>query len=239
VRPFVKGNWPIMNGVKVGFVKHGDAKPYLEENTGHYCHFCEMPLQNVPAVEHIKHQINHPNLVCHWDNLLLICTYCNSRKTKSKIKTYNYYWPHQHNTFYVFDYEILNIMSRGIPAISTRLTDPVLKIKAERTINLYGLHQTTNSSGGIDRRLSFRLIAISQALECKKEYDANPRQITEQAILRTARAAGFWSVWFTIFQNDSAVLTELLQFQGTHVASFDTATYNPIPRNPTNIDDPI
>jgi len=86
--------------------------------------------------------------------------------------------------------------------------------------------------------MKFRLTAISQALECKQEYDANPKLITEQAILRNAKAAGFWSVWFTIFQNDFLVLEELASFRGTATFCFDPY-YAPIPRNPTNTTDPV
>jgi 5-methylcytosine-specific restriction endonuclease McrA len=83
MRPINKGIWPLDPvGNKIVFNGWGEAKPYLIERTCRYCHFCEMPILNSPAVEHIKNKQYYPNVKNHWANLMLICTYCNSRKPK-------------------------------------------------------------------------------------------------------------------------------------------------------------
>ena len=81
MRPIIKGDWPTdAAGAKIQFNGWGEAKPYLIDNTGLFCHFCEMKLDNTPAVEHVKPKaLKHsPNLQNHWANLMLICDYCNS-----------------------------------------------------------------------------------------------------------------------------------------------------------------
>lgn len=236
MRPIVKGR-PLKNGKEVSFGKYGEARPYLENNTGHYCHFCEMPVKNSPAVEHIKPKALHPLLVCDWDNLMLICTYCNSGKTKKSIEMDDYYWPHQHNTYYIFDYNIEEIFGKkGLPSVSDTLTQTQQE-KAQRTIDLYKLRVLSSKNGDIDRRLKFRLEAISKAIACKQEYQK--QKITEDAIYLMAEAAGFWSVWFSVFKDEPKVLAKLLTFKGVHIASFDTNNYDPIPRNPHNPIDSI
>lgn len=240
MRPIIKGDWPISEDGKIKFTAHGQAKQFLENNTGHYCYFCEMPVVNVPGVEHIKHQQHHPNLVCHWDNLMLSCQYCNSRKTKSKIKTYNYYWPHKNNTFLIFNYEVDNVFdSKGLPAVNDAQLNDAQKDKAQKTLELYGLNKKENSTGGIDRRFNFRLDAISKALGCKQEYGSIPPAITVDGILRTAQSTGFWSIWATVFKHDIPVLEALMTFKGTDINSSFDADFNPVPRNHSNTIDPL
>ena len=149
MRPIIKGDWPTdAAGTKIQFNGWGAAKPYLIDNTGLFCHFCEMKLDNTPAVEHVKPKaLKHsPNLQNHWANLMLICDYCNSRKTKAQIKLYDYYWPHKNNTF-----KALNMDMTGIIKVNDGLVSPQLD-KAENIIELYGLDKTTDTAGGGDAR---------------------------------------------------------------------------------------
>jgi hypothetical protein len=162
MRPINKGSHPLDEELqKITFNKYGDAKPYLIDKTCRYCHFCEMPILNSPAVEHLKNKDFYPNLIKKWENLMLICVYCNSRKPKKKekimkIKLYNHYFPHIHNTFLLFDY----VTSIGIPTIKANLNNAE-KNKAESTLKLYGLQGVENSEGEIDTRYEHRLIAFS------------------------------------------------------------------------------
>lgn len=58
------------------------------------------------AVEHKESKSSGGSLT-DWDNLLLSCVYCNSRKLEKVRKgdLDKWLWPDQHNTFIVFTYE--------------------------------------------------------------------------------------------------------------------------------------
>ena len=113
MRPVNKGESPYK---VIG--KYQDAEPYLEKRIGKYCSFCEMRVNNALAVEH-KESKSSGGMTIDWENLLLACTYCNSRKGE-KIKKGDlgkWIWPDQDNTFPVFSY------TDAIP----KLNEPYLK----------------------------------------------------------------------------------------------------------------
>lgn len=74
MRPIDKGKAP-----ETGFKKYQDAEPELEKRIGPYCSYCEMPIIHVPEVEH-KEAKSQGGEELAWDNLLLTCKYCNTRK---------------------------------------------------------------------------------------------------------------------------------------------------------------
>jgi len=237
MRPIVKTH-PLNNaGAKIVFNKYGDAKQHLIDQTCRYCHFCEMPILNSPAVEHIKpkecngNKTKYKNLTNKWSNLLLICTYCNSTKGNQDIKLQNYYWPFKNNTLIPFEH-----LTGSVIIDNTML--PAVQTKAQNTINLYGLSSITNSSGGKDTRFEHRIRVISQAIERFAEYTANPQLITINAIIGQAIEAGYFSVWFNVFKSQPLVRQALLQAFKVPATCFD-ANFNPIPRNPTNLTDTI
>lgn len=66
MRPINKGTLPTDNNPnKIIFNHWKAAKYFLEERTGKYCHFCEMPILNSPSVEHIKNKAFYPNVKNH------------------------------------------------------------------------------------------------------------------------------------------------------------------------------
>ena len=74
MRPVNKGESPYQ------FIKdYKDAQSFLENRIGIYCSYCEMPIINAPEVEHIVSKTNGGDKT-KWENLLLGCKYCNSRK---------------------------------------------------------------------------------------------------------------------------------------------------------------
>ena len=100
MRPINKGMPPY-----TGITRYQQAEPYLEERLGRYCSFCEMRVNNHLAVEH-KESKKSGGALTDWDNLLLACSYCNSRKLE-KIKRGDmakWIWPDQDNTFLAFTY---------------------------------------------------------------------------------------------------------------------------------------
>lgn len=74
MRPVDKGDCPY-----ISIITYSDAFPYLDKQIGGYCSYCEMPILNAPAVEH-KESKNSGGARTDWNNLLLSCVYCNSRK---------------------------------------------------------------------------------------------------------------------------------------------------------------
>ncbi|MCL9980593.1 MAG: hypothetical protein NBV77_04015 [Bacteroidia bacterium] len=234
MRPITKKQPVNKAGKKIQFDHWGEAKPYLIRQTCRYCHFCEMPILNVPAVEHIKpkecygNKNKYENLRNEWSNLLLICHYCNSTKGNLDIKLHNYYWPHKQNTLIVFEH------LSGVLVPSSKLTanQPV---KANATIALYGLDKKVNSSGGVDTRFEYRLKAISQALERYAEYTSVPRQATLNGIIGQAGDSGFWSVWYNVFNAMPEVRAALVKQFKASKECFNVNN-NPIHRNQ---DDPV
>lgn len=82
MRPVNKGQKP------VEYKHYRDAEPYLEQRIGTYCSFCEMDISHAPEVEH-KEAKSRGGQELEWDNLLLSCKYCNTRKgiyVKKEIK---------------------------------------------------------------------------------------------------------------------------------------------------------
>ena len=89
MRPVDKGKKPEIN-----FKRYQDAKPYLEERIGPYCSFCEMSIRHVPEIEH-KEAKSQGGDILLWENFLLSCKYCNTRKgvIVKKGDLHQYLWP--------------------------------------------------------------------------------------------------------------------------------------------------
>jgi HNH endonuclease len=237
MRPVTKNHPQNQAGVRITFEYYLDARQYLIEQICRYCSFCEMPILNMPAVEHIKpkncegNPEKYANLRNHWSNFLLICAACNSTKGNRDIKLGNYYWPHKNNTILAFEGITGLIQPKG-------MLNPDQTIKAIATIELYGLNKIKDSSNGIDIRFEQRLKVISQAIERLQEYQSNPPITTENNIIDAAENSGFWSVWYTIFNNEINVKQLLINELNAATNCFDP-NFNPIPRNPNDPHDTI
>lgn len=59
---------------------YGSANVPLQQMLGRYCSFCEMPILQATAVEHIVPKAPYPFFYIAWDNFLLACPVCNSNK---------------------------------------------------------------------------------------------------------------------------------------------------------------
>lgn len=244
MRPIYRGDWPLTagRGQRKVLTDYAKAIPVLKERTGPYCHLCEMRLSNTAAVEHIRPKEHHPQLTGNWYNFLLICHSCNSRKgaTDPDMNYWQqYYWPHLNNTLLSFDYQVKN---GGLPKPRSVL-NPAQTAKALRLINLYKLNQTVKRDGAIDPRHTERLQALKMAIDRFMEYKKQPAHVTVAAIVDTACATGFFSLWLAIFQGEPPVKAALLDSPYFHLAGqqpvcFDQH-YNLLNRNPQNASDPI
>ncbi len=101
MRPINKGTSPYRE-----ISNYSEALPYLERRIGVYCSYCEFRIDHVPEVEHISSKSKGGDRT-DWNNLLLACKYCNSRKSKktSADDIEEYLWPDTDNTAIAFSYE--------------------------------------------------------------------------------------------------------------------------------------
>lgn len=251
MRPINRGPWPTYRKgaatIRYLFTDYRNAKKHLVARTGDYCHLCEMRVNNALAVEHILPREHFPGLESEWENFLLICNSCNSHKRATIPMPYNrrrlhlsnnrfrrlYYLPHLHNTLLAFDVSISAIVRP-----KAGLT-PLQRMKAQRTIALYGLDKIKTSTGDGDNRYIERGKALKNAIDRMLEYQRGVQPVN--AIVDMAVISGFFSVWLKVFDGIPAVRTALIHTAAFHLAStgcFDVHEQL-IPRNPGNLADPI
>lgn len=229
MRPVERGNVPLdKNGNSITFKEHGDARDYLIKRLGDYCSYCESPLL-APDVEHVQPQVFVPTLTLTWSNFLLACIYCNRVKGKKSINSSNlhdYFWADIDNTFRAFIYE-LDLP----PQVSSHLNFQQKKI-AHNTLELTGLDRDNfhKKCTKKDRRWIKRKEAWNDALSVKEDLISNPSEAMKNTIILLAKAKGFWSVWMTVFEDDTDMRQRLINaFKGTSVQCFDNNT-QPIQR---------
>ena len=224
MRPVDKGEAP-----DIRIDDYNDAKPYLETRIGEYCSYCEMRVNNCLAVEH-KESKNSGGALNDWNNFLLGCTYCNSRKLEKikKGELEKWLWPDQHNTFLAFTYK------NAVPT----LNEVFLKTEGEDVYNkakqifddlkLDNRPLKPGSAGkkDKDKRWECRFGALGYAEDAKKTYE---KQKTQEGrddqiknIIAQAKLSGFFSVWMMVFDDCSEVKKALIDaYPGTAKDCFD------------------
>jgi len=229
MRPVSRGGAPTdSNGLPISFKEYCDARDELLKRIGDYCSYCESPLL-APAVEHIQPKSKEPTLEKTWSNFLLACTFCNSIKNDKTIDTNNlneYFWADIDNTARAFIYE-----KDRSPQINVSLTISNQLI-AQNTLVLTGLdreplHPLLSKK---DRRWTKRNEAWIKAERAKTNLIQQPNALMRRQILDTATSTGFWSVWMTVFKEDTEMRHLLLtEFKGTSKDCFDADSL-PMPR---------
>lgn len=240
MRPVYKGLWPTRPdnaAIRLVFTDWTNAKKSLVERTGEFCHLCEIYMPMGLAVEHIMPKVHFGLLSDKWDNFLLICTACNSRKHNDiparpyKLK---YYWPHLHNTLLAFQ-SPFNGPSAFLVTPSSALNPDQLS-RANATINLYKLDQKLLLSGEPDPRYRRKFEIGSMAMHRYLDYKRG--QCTLQSVTENAKANGFFTLWLEIFKNERPVVDALLDlpdFKLDRAQWFDAQNV-PQGRNGTKID---
>lgn len=221
MRPVDRGVCPQADGADVVFGEYGHARPYLVDRLGDYCSFCEAPLLN-PAVEHVRCKDKNPDLECAWSNFLLACPSCNSTKG-TRIDTAadvaSCLWPDQDRTLDAFVYR-----QDGTVSVAEGLV-PDMRDRAHAIADLVGLLRRPGPNGGLtreqqlrgsDRRWVKRYEAWKEAADSRTDLlECRTPEMLRQ-VIRTAKGTGFFSVWFTVFQAEGDVLSELVRsFPGT------------------------
>lgn len=216
MRPVNKGSSPYSS-----ISQYQEALPYLEERLGCYCSYCGLPICHVPEVEHVISKSKEPASATKWENLLLGCKYCNTRKS-NVIDSDNvnaYLWPDIYNTALAFRYDY------GAPQInSTALLqiDPTgaALTKAENLFHLVKLSPL--HSGKTDRRTYKRNETYQKALIALDRWKRTGNEDMKNQIIDTALFSGFFSIWTTVFMNEPEILNALIKaFPGTEKTCFD------------------
>lgn len=215
MRPVNKGEAP-----KKAFLRYQDARPYLEEMIGRYCSYCEMPILNAPEVEHVEAKALGGEELA-WDNLLLSCKYCNTRKGQKVAagERDEYLWPDTDDTFHAFSY------TDGIPKVNKSCRGKMKRedfFKYQKAENLYELVQLGHQPSMLesDSRYQSRLDAWRQAkmfLELwRKIKEKYSDQGTISLIVVSAKNTGFFSCWMEVFKDEPLIKNALVKaFPGT------------------------
>lgn len=223
MRPIDKGKVPLdKNGDPIRFTRYQQSRGHLVSRIGTYCSYCERTLNGYIDVEHVQPKNSQGHLKLEWDNFLLACINCNSIKGKEPIILDEYLWPDKDNTLLAFQYT-----DGGLITISLTLTTAIKQL-AEKTIKLTGLDRYPSldplkNPEMSDTRWRERRTTYDKAKRAEKNLvNCNVIPMREQ-IVDTATATGFFSIWMSVFKDDSDMLQRLLQaFPGTSHNCFDT-----------------
>lgn len=215
MRPLIRGKSPTENGTFIEFSHYSKALPYLVDRIGLYCSYCGKMIENSPEVEHICPKSVDPSLKLDWNNFLLACRNCNSVKSAhpdnvNDFKT-DYFWPDEDDTYSIFIYECT-----GKICVKSSIKVEV-KEKAIKTLELTGLNKIERKDKILLKRREVWGVAKESLVDLKKcETEEMRRQI-----IRTAVSRGYWSIWMTVFENESEILKELIySFPGTNTEYF-------------------
>ena len=231
MRPIERGSLPRdKSGTPKIFSRYQDARGDLIDRLGEYCSYCEMPLGASLAVEHAQPKKKNPDLELSWDNFLLGCANCNSTKGDKDVEIDDYYWPDRDNTIRAFEY-----LQGGILRVNSNLTNSE-KERARKTIELTGLNKDPkNDPARSDRRWLNRDKAWENAERALRNLQRNDTPEMREQIVDTATSRGFFSVWMTVFREDSDMLLRFIDaFPGTSRFCFDPQG-RPIPRGASHI----
>jgi uncharacterized protein (TIGR02646 family) len=219
MRPIERGDIPRdKDGKPKVFAEHANAKPDLIRRLGQYCSYCEMRIPAGLAVEHIKPKSRYPGLALTWSNFLLSCINCNSIKGSQDINLDDYYWPDRDNTARAIKY-----LSGGRVQVNSEILGAAEQERARRTIELTGLDRKfDNNPTASNLRWNNRREAWDIAVRSLQRLEKNNYPDMREKIVEHAQDNGFWSVWMTVFQDDTDMLKRFIKaFPGTCQACFD------------------
>lgn len=235
MRPVVRGNIPKDdNDQPREYTDYKQARGALINRLGEYCSYCEMELDSSLAVEHVKPKKppgadnNLTERELNWYNFLLACTNCNAYKSNEEVELENYFWPDTDNPFWALKYHEGGVIT---PAAGLPETD---RIRAENTIKLTGLDKTpATDAEASDRRWDNRRNKWNIAQRARERLQRNNNEDFREQIVETALGHGYWSIWMTVFSNDTDMCRRLIQaFAGTCQSCFAMEdNCQPLPRS--------
>ena len=219
------------------FENYRDAFGELASRLGFYCSYCERRIATQLAVEHIQPKAlpAYAHLVGRWENFLLGCVNCNSTKGDKDVVLADVLLPDRDNTSAAYRYTA----DGRIEVVDSLTTEQ--QAMALATLALTGLDkpisQAFDSAGqlvAIDR-VAQRMEAWLIAESSREDLQMVPHDAFRRQLVRTALALGFFSIWMTVFGDDTAQRTLFIDgFPGTAAECFDDATTEPVTPRPSN-----
>jgi|HubBroStandDraft_5_1064220.scaffolds.fasta_scaffold222582_1 uncharacterized protein (TIGR02646 family) len=225
MKPVEKGAAP----QRYSSYKH--AKPALIACLGPHCSYCEA--YGAPAsldVEHIYPKDPHPSHEHRWENFLIACTSCNSKKHahlgsgRQRGLLKRFLWPHLDNTCRAFTY-----LRDGRIEPAAGLS-PSQRTLAEKTIAMTGF--MVNPAVASD----YNALAIAysgadlreqlwqEAELTRADYLADPTAARAQFFALSAAKRGYFSVWMEVFHDRPEVRRELIAAFKADPQCFDGTT---------------
>lgn len=237
MRPIDRGPIPLGNGQPKRVSNYRSWRADLLDRIGPYCCFCNMRLNDSPQVEHVIAQAIDSSLALDWDNMLLACGPCNRTKSHTPCPPATHYLPQFHNTHLAFDYKLSALLiANQAAAFVYCKSSGIDPIKGQNTISLCALDRDTtkNEDQATDLRWKYRFEALTKAKIWRAAFEELSGNFIESFVnlLQTAvESTGFWSIWFTTFEDIPEVRKMLVQnIPGTDAQSFDAGTFKPISR---------
>ena len=224
MRPVNRGPIPTdASGNEINYTNYQYAREKLIERLGEICSYCEMHLDSSLHVEHVKPKKPEgsgdiiPEHELDWHNFLLACVNCNSTKSNKNVVLDDYFWPDRDNTFRAFNYSEGGII-KASDALSAELKD-----KANATIKLTGLDKhPLNAPKASDRRWKNCREVWDIAIRAKERLSRNDNDDFREQIVDTMTGHAYWSIWMTVFQDDSDMLQRFIKaLAGTAEDCFD------------------
>ena len=185
MRPIIKQNPTDEQGNLVRFSKYADAKPFLVNQLGDYCSFCEKHnTRSALHVEHIypKSKAEYAHLENEWNNFLLACVNCNSVKQTKDVAQLNPYMPHSDNLMYYIE-----ILEGGLIQVSENISQEEKK-RATAFVNLIGLDREENhlTYSKLDDRWQYRYETYNIAQRKLTKYEKQQTDIEDIVNFRCA-----------------------------------------------------
>lgn len=238
MRPVQRGASPQVTD----FSNYDDAKPYLVSRLGPYCSYCERRVATNLAVEHIqpKGLAAYVALEGRWENFLLGCVNCNSKKKAKNVVLASILLPDRDNTVAAFEYYAdgrIEVAAGLAPHQSQQAKDLLSLVGLDKSLQIF--LDENGRQVALDR-VAQRMEVWGIALEARSDIEAEPgNEAIRKGAIRTAQGQGFFSIWMTVFENNADMRKRLIAaFLGTQGSGcFDPVTTLPIcpAPNPDNL----
>lgn len=222
MKPVAKGAAPKR------FSSYQEAKPHLIERLGSHCSYCEVPgAPPMLDVEHIYPKAAHPSRENSWDNFLIACPSCNSKKNvhlgsgRQRALNKRFLWPHLDNTARAFRY-----YADGRVAPAASLSGAVQTL-ANATIDMVGIMTSPAKARAYDALsiaysgTSIRKEMWRQALDIRNDYLVNPQPARARMYARLAARCGHFSIWMEVFYDRPEFRHELISAFNADPQCFD------------------
>lgn len=196
---------------------YSEAKPDLVEKLGPFCSYCEAyGSPTALDVEHIYPRGAHPARERQWENFLLSCKSCNSKKNarlgsgRQRSLHTRFLWPHLDNTARAFQYSASGAVS---PATGLSKQNQGLAVE---TISMIGFMSSPGAAAAYAARstpytgVSIREDIWRQAESIKKNYVAHASAEFAKTLAGLAANVGYFSVWMEVFHDRPEFRNELI-----------------------------